>query len=48
MDIGLQAKYPLFLSDFHGNWTSLIDFNKILIQQIHEKTSNVSQVVPCG
>jgi len=36
--IGLHVKYPLFLSDFNGNWTLSIDFWKILKYEITWKS----------
>ena len=44
MYIGIQVKYPLFLSDFNETWTSLIDFRekkKILNYQISQQKESV-------
>ena len=45
--IGLHVKYPLFLSDFTGNWIFSTDFRKILEYQISLRFFNGSRVAPC-
>ena len=46
--IGLHAKYPLFLPDFHNMGISSTDFRKCSNTKFDENPCNEKRVVPCG
>jgi hypothetical protein len=48
MYIGLQVKYPLFLSGFNEIESSLQIFEKCASTKFHGNPSSGSRVVPCG
>jgi hypothetical protein len=48
MYVGLQVKYPLFLSDCNETWFSQQIFEKCSNAKFHENPSSESQVIPCG
>jgi len=48
MYIGVDVKYPLFLSDFNETWIFWQVFEKYSNVKFHEQPSSGSQVVPCG